>query len=224
MKLQVLVVVVTACGGGSKAPTTNTGVGIGTKALYAPVFVKGTSWTFSAETKTTPPVDMGQPTTETKPDIVCTVTDVHEMPSKSGPVSMATVGCVAGTDTSPTGNMPPAGIYASSSSGLWYFEPKDPKAHDKAMALDPRELVIPAGDADRAQARGQERRRQRVVALREQAGRRRRVRLLLERRRRRGRLGLLLRREGHGQGQPLPGRRDHDRDVLQAEVTRFARL
>lgn len=145
MKLQVLVVAVTACGGASKPPTANTGVGIGTKALYAPVFVKGTSWTFSAETKTTPPIDMGQPTTEAKPDIVCTVTDVHEMPSKSGPVSMATVGCVAGTETSPTGNMPPAGIYASSSSGLWYFEPQDPKAHDKAMALDPRELVIPAG-------------------------------------------------------------------------------
>ncbi len=145
MKLSVLVVAVMACGGGGQGPTTNTSVGIGTKALYAPVFVKGTSWTFSAETKTTPPIDMGPATTEVKPDITCTVSDVHEMPSKSGPVSMATVGCVAGTDNSPTGNQPPAGIYASSSSGLWWFGPDDPKAHDKAMALDPRELVIPAG-------------------------------------------------------------------------------
>ena len=145
MKLSVLVVAVMACGGGGQGRTTNTGVSIGTKALYAPVFVKGTSWTFSAETKTTPPIDMGPATTEVKPDITCTVSNVHEMPSKSGPVSMATVGCVAGTDNSPTGNQPPAGIYASSSSGLWWFGPDDPKAHDKAMALDPRELVIPAG-------------------------------------------------------------------------------
>ncbi len=144
MKLQVLVVAVTACGGGSRGPTANTPRSNGPKAIYAPLFVKGASWSFSAETKTTPPIDMGPPTAETKPDITCTVSDVHEMPGKAGPVSMATVACTAGTDTSPTGNQPPAGIYASSEAGLWWFGPDDPKAHDKAMALDPNELVIPA--------------------------------------------------------------------------------
>lgn len=141
MKLHVLVVAVTACGGGSKGPTTNTGVGIGGKAIYQSMFTKGASWSFTGETKTTPPVDMGPPTS-VKHEITCTVSDTHEMPSKSGPVSMATVTCAEGAEANPTGGNPPAGIYAANSSGLYYFLPSDPKAHETP---DPRTLMIPAG-------------------------------------------------------------------------------
>ncbi len=145
MKLQFLVICVAACGG-PKGPVTNTGVGIGNKSVYAPVFVKGASWTFTAETKTTPPMDMGPPSAEKKPNITCTVDDVHEMPAKGGgAVSMATVSCTDGKDTAATGNQPPAGLYAANSSGLYWFDASDPKAHDKATMLDPRTLLIPAG-------------------------------------------------------------------------------
>lgn len=142
MKLHVLVVAVTACGGGGKGPATPAAGG---KPVYAPMFVKGASWTFSSETKTTPPIDMGQPTTEAKPDITCTVADVHEMHG----ASMATVTCTAGSEANPTGNMPPAGVYASNASGLYYYIPSDPKAH--AAAPDPATLMIPAAAAERKQ-------------------------------------------------------------------------
>jgi hypothetical protein len=143
MKLPVLVLALAACGGSPKGPTSNTGGTAGTP-VYQSVFTKGASWTLHAETKTTPPADMGQASVEKQPDITCTVTDVHEM---SG-ASMATVTCAAGSDTNPTGNMPPAGVYASNASGLYYYMPTDPKAHG---APDPATLMIPATPAERKQ-------------------------------------------------------------------------
>lgn len=125
---------------------SNTGGAIGTSSIYASLFVKGTTWTFHAETKTTPPVDMGQPTIERKPDVTCTVTDVHEMPATGGgQVSMATVVCSAGGDTAATAHQPPAGLYAATSAGLWWFDASIPDAHAKATALDPRTMLLPAG-------------------------------------------------------------------------------
>lgn len=123
---------------GSAAPVSVVGT------AYERVFVKGTTWTFTAEAKTTPPIDMGKPTTETKPNITCSVTDVHDM---SG-VKMATVACAAGENTAPTGNQPPAGLYAANADGLWWFDASDPKAHDKARAPNAKELLLPAVAAE----------------------------------------------------------------------------
>lgn len=130
---------------GSAATTGSAGSGTAAAppatSIYAGLFTKGTTWTFTAEVKTTPPVDMGKPTTEKQPNTTCTVTDVHDMKG----ATMAKVDCKPALPA----NHPPGGWYVSTKDGLWRFDADDAKAHDKATAPDPKTMMIGASPAVR---------------------------------------------------------------------------
>lgn len=136
-----------ACGGGNHtAPVTNaTGAapGSGSGLAYAKLFVRDAAWTLAGQTNTTPPPDLGPPSTKAAPAITCKVKSVEEL----GAAKLAEIACTAGDDPSPTGAVPPAGLFVATPAGLWWFASEQAATvHELVSAgkLDPKEMLLAA--------------------------------------------------------------------------------
>jgi hypothetical protein len=118
-----------ACSGGAKTPdTTPTTGGTGDNPVWMALFDDGRSWTFEGVVRTTPPIDMGEPSEVMATPATCTVGGAHQM----GSAWMSTVTCDDPTNT--IGEYAPKGIWVGTDKGLWFFAPHEAdKAHEQAM-------------------------------------------------------------------------------------------
>ncbi|MEZ4398893.1 MAG: hypothetical protein R3B06_02680 [Kofleriaceae bacterium] len=150
--LLFVTVVAAACGGktSSTTPTGTTPTPAG--PVYLPLFEQGRSWTFALSTKTTPPSDMGEPSTDDAGTMTCTVAMAHDM----GATKMAKVVCRASGDTDPGDGNAPSGYWVATPDGLWGFDGSQSmdQVHAEIGKLDPKTMLIAAAPAERRQELG----------------------------------------------------------------------
>ena len=119
MKLAVLVLSVAACGGSKSTPVGNgpTTPAASGGPVYAALLAGGT-WSFTGETTTTPPTDMGPQTKAATKPLECTgVVDGKRVK----------VTCTGGIDEgSPTMGMAPMGTFVATDDGLYWSSPTGP--------------------------------------------------------------------------------------------------
>jgi hypothetical protein len=132
-----------ACGGGSKS-TTPTNSGATTSGpVYAALFEQGRTWTLTMTHNTTPPPDMGPPSSRSAGTATCTVTMAHAM----GDAKMAQISCDAAEETL----YAPNGTWVANARGLWHFDDElsMDDVHAKMATLDDKQMLIAATAAVR---------------------------------------------------------------------------
>lgn len=123
-----------ACG--STTPKANTGGGVAkaTGDVTSALFEHGKSWTFALETKTTPPIDMAEPTVTADGKLTCTIESVKTV----GNVSVAKMTCTGPGDALPTM------YWLRNAQGLWgYYSGIDEAELAKHVANpNPKEMLL----------------------------------------------------------------------------------
>ncbi len=106
----VVMLGVAACGGATKKSDVGGKIGAGSDVTAA-LFEQGKSWTFALETRTTPPADMGAPTTVANGNLTCTIDSVRTV----GAASVAKMSCAGAIDSAPTM------YWVRNAQGLWAY-------------------------------------------------------------------------------------------------------
>lgn len=134
----VLVAAVLAACSGARTPAAQTA---STSPLYAKLFERGARWTFDVVQVTTAVRPPGPPTSQPRSPVTCSVERVRTI----GRARVAYVTCTGAEDLA-TGMHPPAGIYAASERGLWWFDVSDEARAIRAAdtGLEAREMIVSA--------------------------------------------------------------------------------
>ncbi len=141
----VVILSVAACGGATKKTDVGGKASAGGGDVTAELFEQGKSWTFALETQTTPPVDMGEPTTVANGKMTCTVDSVQTV----GAAKVSKISCKADGDTSPGASNAPSLYWVRNAQGLWSFNasPNEVDVAKEVAALDAKEMLLAATPA-----------------------------------------------------------------------------
>ena len=144
IKLAGLAILLAACGGKTSTTTPgNTGGGGG--PIYGVLFEQDKTWTFALSYKTTPPIDIGPPTSGPAGTLTCKVAMAHAMDDRQ----LSKVECTADGDRSPGDGFAPAGYWVASPAGLWRLDGglSMDEVHAATTKLDPKRMLIAATPA-----------------------------------------------------------------------------
>lgn len=112
-KFSALVILgLTACGSSTKKAETVGGESKATGDVTGALFEQGKTWTFALETKTTPPIDIGPPTTTADGTMTCTIENVRTV----GAASVAKLSCKGSGE----GNLPTM-YWLRNAQGVWGY-------------------------------------------------------------------------------------------------------
>ena len=132
-----LLVSVVACGSTSKKPETIGGTAKAAGDVTGALFERGKSWTFALETKITPPLDSGPPTTAADGALTCSIANVRTV----GLATVSTLTCKGVGDDNV-----PAMYWLRTAQGLWgYYAGTDEAELAKQFANpNPQEMLLAA--------------------------------------------------------------------------------
>ncbi len=137
-KFSALVILgLAACGGSTKKTATVGSATTPARDVFGMLFEQGKSWTFALETKITPPMDIGQPTTTVDGPMTCSVDNVRTI----GDARVAKLTCKGSTDE----NLPTM-YWLRNAQGLWgYYAGMDEAELAKQFASpNPKEMLLAA--------------------------------------------------------------------------------
>lgn len=140
----VVILGLAACGGATKKTDVG-GKAVAGGDVTAGLFEQGKAWTFTLETLTTPPVDMGEPTTVANGKMTCTVDSVQTVAA----AKVSKISCKVDGDTSPGAGNAPSLYWVRTAQGLWSYDASlsDADVAKRVAAIDAKEMLLAATPA-----------------------------------------------------------------------------